>query len=293
MSERLVYGKNPPFSLVEQNSFSYTAPYIIKQKTLLEDDFAIMHYSNSIELTVCCNAEGYAVVEYDTIQIAGNTVVIVPPNIVHSVSLKKGEGCVYVMHISLEYLSRYLDLNEILKIHGVGINDLNHTSSRFDDILGLIRKMIEDDDNIFLCMSELLQIFDIVFSEVRISRSVRESFSEQNNQALHSIIQWTEQNYMKNISLEDAASSINLSRNYFCHWFKQMSGLTFNTYLTNVRIAKACLSILKTHSASITAHECGFGDPSYFNAIFKKKVGITPLQYYNRKTSSNPSRADE
>ncbi len=63
MSERLVYGKNPPFSLVEQNSFSYTAPYIIKQKTLLEDDFAIMHYSNSIELTVCCNAEGYAVVD--------------------------------------------------------------------------------------------------------------------------------------------------------------------------------------------------------------------------------------
>lgn len=279
ISERLVYGKNPPFSLVEQNSFSYTAPYIIKQKTLLEDDFAIMHYSNSIELTVCCNAEGYAVVEYDTIQIAGNTVVIVPPNIVHSVSLKKGEGCVYVMHISLEYLSRYLDLNEILKIHGVGMNDLNHTSSRFDDILGLIRKMIEDDDNIFLCMSELLQIFDIVFSEVRTSRSVRESFSEQN--------------YMKNISLEDAASSINLSRNYFCHWFKQMSGLTFNTYLTNVRIAKACLSILKTHSASITAHECGFGDPSYFNAIFKKKVGITPIQYYNRKTSSNPSRTNE
>ena len=283
MSERLIYGKTPPSSFVEQVNFSRQAPYIIKQKNLVEDDFAIMHYSNSIEIDFCCNCEGYAVISQNKIELSGNKVVIIPPNIVHSVMFKKGNGHVYVLHISLEHLKKYMDIPAILSMSNKTLGNLNYTSDEFDNLLSHVHKLIEDDNNFVRCLAELLRIIDIVSSE---SPASQLPISIEQNRLLHDVIQYTEQNYMKSISLEDVASTISFSKNYFCSWFKKVSGISYNTYLTEVRITKACLSILETQSAKQTAWACGFSSASYFSNVFGRLVGMSPMEYCRMKRGS-------
>lgn len=280
MSDRIFYGKNPPFSLVETLNFSETAPYIIRQKKLENDDLAIMHYSNSLELSVYCNVEGHVTVDQSSWDFKGNSVLFIPPNYIHSVFLKKGEGTVYLIHISFDYLKRYVDIERMLKENNTMLYDFTKKNIGFEKMLTHIKNLIEYDNNIFRRTAELLLMFDDLTTAEKHSRKIPLSTSAQSSSLLHSLIEWTENNY-KNylVSVEDAASAIGLSKNYFCTWFKKLTGMTYNNYLNDVRIAKACSSLIRTGSVTKSFGECGFSTMSYFIQVFKKRVGMTPAKY--------------
>ena len=58
--------------------------------------------------------------------------------------------------------------------------------------------------------------------------------------------------------------------------------MTFKAYLNLVRIKEA-KQLLKTTTLKNyeIAESIGFDDPSYFNGLFKKIVGMTPNEYRN------------
>lgn len=94
-----------------------------------------------------------------------------------------------------------------------------------------------------------------------------------------------EENYRKDISLDDVSRSVDISPYYFSKLFKEESGENFIEYLTNIRIEKA--KNLLIHSDMNIKNICidtGYSDPNYFSRIFKKQVGITPTEY---RESSN------
>jgi AraC-like DNA-binding protein len=70
---------------------------------------------------------------------------------------------------------------------------------------------------------------------------------------------------------------------YFSKVFKDVTGQGFRAYLNDCRIRRAEEILLSGSKLSITelALALGFGDLTTFERIFKKKVGLTPLQYRN------------
>ena len=92
-------------------------------------------------------------------------------------------------------------------------------------------------------------------------------------------------NYMRDISLNDVASVVNLSPVYFSGLFKKEIGENFIDYLNRVRIdaAKTMLKDVRYHISEV-AESCGFSDTRYFARIFKRIVGITPSDYRKRQT---------
>lgn len=284
MSKRLLYGKNPPASLLEKLVFDEDAPYTIRYKKLENDDNAIMHYSDSVEINVYNNVSGHISIEAFGLDFSGNNVIVIPPNNIHAVQLKKGEGHVYCLHVSPKHLNPFIDLNQFLMHNNSTLSDLSYVSYNYDAIYSCVQDMIRNDDNVFFRISSLLQLFSYLSYEKHRESSFRSTFAAQNSIFMHELIEWTEQNYNKNITLSDAAKAIGFSKNYFCHWFKRLTGDTFNNYLNDVKIAKACTILRKTQSVSETCAECGFSDVSYFIQLFKKKTSLTPLQYLKRST---------
>lgn len=82
------------------------------------------------------------------------------------------------------------------------------------------------------------------------------------------------------LSLEMVSSEIGLSSIYFCKLFHKEAGVTFNEYLNSQRIRLAKKMLAETNKKVFeVCYDAGYSDPKYFNRIFKRTVGITPLEY--------------
>ena len=87
-------------------------------------------------------------------------------------------------------------------------------------------------------------------------------------------------NYKSDIKLQDIASSIHMSPNYFHKLFTSACGITPLQYLIKIRIEKA-KSALMCSERTITdiAENCGFNSYSYFCTVFKKHCVMTPTEF--------------
>ena len=91
---------------------------------------------------------------------------------------------------------------------------------------------------------------------------------------------YIEQHYAENISLEDAASGLELSPGYVGPVFKSICGLSFRAYLRSVRVARAAeLMADQSLNLSQIAQMVGYEDLNYFSQAFLKETGVRPSEY--------------
>jgi len=86
--------------------------------------------------------------------------------------------------------------------------------------------------------------------------------------------------YYKDISIQDIADKLNISRHHLCRVFKETTANTLLNYITEVRMNKA-RELLAEGKLPINdiAKEIGFNNTTYFNKKFKQNFGVTPTQY--------------
>lgn len=96
-------------------------------------------------------------------------------------------------------------------------------------------------------------------------------------------LDYIENNFSKDISLNEISEELNISSYYFSKLFKDETGEGFVEYLTRKRVERA-KEMLKDPERSIkeVGSECGYFDPNYFSRIFKKSTGMTPTEYKER-----------
>lgn len=87
-------------------------------------------------------------------------------------------------------------------------------------------------------------------------------------------------NYAGSISLDSVAEAVGISAAYLSRVFKEISGIGFNEYLTNVRLeeSKRLLSDTKLPIHEV-AVQVGYFDEKYYSKLFKKTFGIKPTEY--------------
>lgn len=91
--------------------------------------------------------------------------------------------------------------------------------------------------------------------------------------------EYMESCYSENITLEQLSNLTGLNPFYFSRVFKKTTGLPPHAYLTQVRIKRAKLFLLKGESIADTALLAGFVDQSHFTRHFKRFTGVTPGQF--------------
>jgi len=86
--------------------------------------------------------------------------------------------------------------------------------------------------------------------------------------------------YGKDISLKTMADQVNMHPSYFGQLFREETGLLFNDCLTSIRLKKA-RSLLAEPGRKIgeISAAVGIAQQSYFNRLFKKEYGVTPVEY--------------
>ena len=86
--------------------------------------------------------------------------------------------------------------------------------------------------------------------------------------------------YEEPITLEALAGYLGLNKSYLCTIFKKATKDSFCNYTNKVRVEESKKLLKNTnHSMLDIALAVGFSSASYFNTIFKKLEGKTPLEY--------------
>jgi len=77
------------------------------------------------------------------------------------------------------------------------------------------------------------------------------------------------------------ASEMGLSRSSLFSKLKGVTGLTPNTFISNIRLKKAADMLQHSHELNISqiAYHLGFSSPRYFNKCFKELYGYAPQEY--------------
>lgn len=82
------------------------------------------------------------------------------------------------------------------------------------------------------------------------------------------------------ITLNDVAAQIGRSTSYLMKKFKKELGIHVSAFITRCKLeeAKSMLVYTDKSLSEISSYLC-FSSQSYFQNVFKKQYGITPMQY--------------
>ena len=108
-------------------------------------------------------------------------------------------------------------------------------------------------------------------------------------------IKYIQFNYSHDISIDDVAKSVGVSRSHLYRVFMLNVGKSPIDYLTEYRINEAC-KLLRAGNLSIAevAVSVGFFDQFYFSRVFKRAKGVPPSKYFvsQADAAADPAPSD-
>ncbi|KMZ13754.1 Transcriptional regulator containing an amidase domain and an AraC-type DNA-binding HTH domain [Candidatus Burkholderia humilis] len=99
-------------------------------------------------------------------------------------------------------------------------------------------------------------------------------------QKIDAAARWIRENYVKPISITNAARVAAMSERNFLRRFKAQIGLTPSEYLLRARLDASCMLLAGTDlPVDKIARRCGAGSGDGLAKIFRKRLSISPTEY--------------
>lgn len=102
---------------------------------------------------------------------------------------------------------------------------------------------------------------------------------------LNSVDQYLSQNLSEQLSLQAVCSVFGISQTYLSRLFRKYKNMSFNEYLTVMRVDKAKELILQNPGMPLkdVASFVGYNDQFYFSRVFRAVTGVPPSEYAQRE----------
>lgn len=248
------------------------------------------HWHDAQE-TIVPLEEGYTVTASDMVyHLAPGDILIIPPGILHSISAPSG-GARFIFLYELDIFCQLTDFfrTQALLSKPVLIN-MDTCPEIYEKEISLLMEaaghywgsLPSRQLRIYACLMNFYACYtEFCSGRAPLPAGSPKSPSPKDYSAkLGYLLQYLQQNYAENISLEAAAQKTGLSKFYFSRIFKQYTGQTFYDYLSFLRISHA-ESLLKDTATPIAdiALACGYANLSSFHRSFRRFQKCTPSQY--------------
>lgn len=259
-----------------------------------KNPFVLWHHHPEFELCLITKGRGKRMIGDHIDRFDINDLVFIGPNTPHEYLCDpeyfnhpdgfQGEGVV------IQFLYQFLG-DQFFKVpENKGLNRFLMESTRGfafygeskDKIISIMRGMqtMKDIDR-FYALFSILKIFASTKEfNILTSPAFVEPFWQEEAGSMQKALKYIQQNFQKNILINDLLDITNMSGTSFYSIFKQIYRMPFKEYLLNVRVGYACKLLTdESYNISEIAYDSGFGNISNFNRRFKKIKGITPSQF--------------
>lgn len=153
--------------------------------------------------------------------------------------------------------------------------------------LGLLRYLVEIEDAWAQSGSlELLHTKSLFYQFIHemMVQLTEQEIKTEHADPVKQTLRYIQNHYREQVTLDSLAEQFNYSSRHLSMQFKRKTGYSPIDYLIQTRIAKARTLLVRSDATlSEIAGEVGYSDVYYFSRIFKKHVGISPIQYQRKK----------
>lgn len=273
LRESIAYSADVPYSIINQR---------YKRTSIIE-----LHFGETLEIMMLQNLHGEIICAGRSIKLNGSPqLIIIPPRVLHSGRITpEGEGFILNLKFSLREMNRFINLESMLAAEGKTLEQLIASHPSFDEVLDATLQLAYADERFWERMHWCLRLFELFCKGIPQNIPSAEKCDISENEKLHQLVTWTEEHFRERITVDDAARMMNLSKCYFCKYFKQKTQYTYMAYLTSVRINHAKTLLLSGSTAEEACYECGFDNVPYFIQLFKKQTGFTTREFRNHFAS--------
>lgn len=184
---------------------------------------------------------------------------------------------------------------EFLYIHfdWLGFNSIYETLTRSGNVFTLsmpamaeeefwsIYKLKKEEDIRFefLAFQKILNLLGEIYMGTAPDTGHKSSRPE-----IDRVLEYVRGNYRKPIYLHELSSMAGYNEDYLSRTFKRETGYSLQEFIIKCRLEAAKSLLLKSRcpikEVAVTA---GFDNPAYFSRLFKARVGVTPLEYREKR----------
>ena len=263
------------FKLIDSK---YDAAYT--SETRQKGDVFERHFHFTIEFLMLVNGDISVYVENKQYLPSPYTLVIIPPPNFHST----------VANVETDYtrVTVMVSPNDIpspireLFYEKIAKNPLfkGAVITRFIDNL---KKLLSAQNN-----QDFAPLLDGIMTELFYAVAFYETDEEPTeiitNKNLSNILSYINSNITKQITLDDIAANVFLSKSTISHLFKNKMNISIKQYILQKKMAYASEQIANGLAANEAAKLVGYDNYSNFFTIYKKIIGSPPSNYKNELT---------
>jgi AraC-like DNA-binding protein len=272
--------KYEPLQNFDSNSNSF---YIERKK----DPYFVpnWHYHDEYELFLSIKGNGLRIIGDSIDDFNPNELVFMGDKIPHL--FKNDDGNTEVDFIVLKFKDdiNLLNLPELNKIKNFlkdskrGILFKQETVSK---VKPLLIKLVNKRESARIII--FLKILRILSNDEEVEYLASENFSNDtlniDGNRIQKVLDYLQEEYTRDICLEELAEIANMTKNAFCRYFKSRTGRTPFQVVREYRINKACQMLINGEkSISEICYDTGFNSSSTFNRNFKSLKNISASEY--------------
>ena len=243
------------------------------------------HYHSAVEIIMPIRGEVLYTVADFSYRVQADEVLIIPPNWEHGLTMQEGSAR-YLLLFEPDNIFTMRDMKLIEGLLRIPIY-LTEQPEAQDAVRALLMQVVncyEKKEFLWnsICYSYLLQIY-AKLGQLNMTRELNRSDPQRSKtdpEIMDSARLYIDQNYMREITLEDVSAFTGFSRCYFSRVFKRYFNVSFSDYLRQKRVNMAEeLLIHSRQSIQDIAANVGFGSIATFNRVFRAARNCTPSRY--------------
>lgn len=191
-------------------------------------------------------------------------------------SIMGNHDCIYSYLKRLAFIFNTFERNDSIKLFTTFTKEMQST---FEYALKLKIENVEISPNDYSPYYE-----NTIFSDYykSILQSMGKCKHKSSFEQLKKILLYIKNNFTNpNLRLDDVAEHLQISSFYICKLLKKYTDFTFTDFLNDCRIDYAKSHLKTDKKVKEIAGISGFNSTTYFIRIFKKRMGIQPLDYRN------------
>lgn len=239
-----------------------------------------VHWHEYMEVLFIQGGHMTAVVQADTYELYAGDLLVINSGDLHMTRLYKEPTPYTLMQISAKRLRQYFPDLELLHFTTrISSQEVRQTPGLFETIQSMIRLHEEGGDGYQLLFTA--RVYEFLYTLYKnhscwlVSKTSDAAGKDMGR--ITDIVEWTQENFRQPLTLDDAASHLGISKEYFCRIFKKYTGQTYLDFLCATRTMNL-YEELKTSDLSLTLlmEQNGLTNYKTFIRTFKELYGTTP-----------------
>lgn len=234
-------------------------------------------------LIYCIDGSGWVQIKNKKFEVQRGQCLVIPAMTVHKYGSHENDPwSIYWMHFKGHSSGEVVSL--LSKQHAQYVNSIVFSDERirlFDNLYSTLESGYSSDNLGYISMSLWYFLSSFCYADV-----FHAPFNKEEKDAIDLSVEFMQQNLHRSLSLQEMASYAHLSPSHYSALFKKKTGYPPLEYFNHIKVQKACQYLQFTNlQVKEIAYKLGIDDPFYFSRFFSNVMGMSPLDYRNKKQS--------